>query len=79
MPGVQYDPEIAKAMGFRIRNFRRGIGMSQEVFADELGISRGQVANIEVGRSATSIANVPAMCHLLGVTPNQIFGWDADE
>jgi transcriptional regulator with XRE-family HTH domain len=79
MPGVQYDPEISKAIGFRIRNFRRKIGMNQEKLADKLSLSRVQISNIEVGRSATSVGNIPALCHALGVTPNQIFGWDADE
>ena len=42
-------------MGNRIRNARNALGMSQEVFAEALGIGRVHLAKIEVGMRNPSI------------------------
>ena len=42
-------------VGNRIRNVRNALGMSQEVFAEALGIGRVHLAKIEVGMRNPSI------------------------
>lgn len=49
-------------MNERIRLLRRTLGLTQQEFADRLGIKRGALANYEVGRNQPIDAVVSLMC-----------------
>lgn len=46
----------------RIRELRKSLGMSQEVFAAELGATRGMIASYELGRVVPSDPMIELIC-----------------
>lgn len=46
----------------RIKQVRKSTGLTQQEFADQLGISRGALANYEVGRNEPIDAIIAAIC-----------------
>ena len=55
-------------LGERIQEQRKAKGMSQEMVAGQLGVSRQAVAKWESGRSAPSAENLYRLAELLGTT-----------
>ena len=49
-------------MNDRIKEIRKKKGLSQQKFADELGIARGNIAAYEVGKNAPSDAVISLIC-----------------
>lgn len=49
-------------MNERIKEIRKKEGLSQQKFADKLGIARGNIAAYEVGKNAPSDAVISLMC-----------------
>lgn len=49
-------------MNERIKKIRNTIGLSQQKFADRLGIARGNIAAYEVGKNAPSDAVIALIC-----------------
>lgn len=49
-------------MNERIKIIRKKEGLSQQKFADKLGIARGNIAAYEVGKNAPSDAVISLMC-----------------
>ena len=54
-------------MEARLKAVRRAIGLTQQEFADRLGIKRGAVANYEIGRNAPIDAVISLICREFGV------------
>lgn len=48
-------------------------GLTQEKFAEALGMSSAFVAKLEQGKKAASIATISDMCTVLGVKPSELF------
>ena len=55
LPTVVAAHDLQIIVGERIRDFRKKSRMTQAKLADEVGISRAAVANIEVGRQRMSV------------------------
>jgi transcriptional regulator with XRE-family HTH domain len=51
----------------RIVKLRKVLGLTQQQFADEIGIKRGTVANYEVGRNEPTEAVKRVVCETFGV------------
>lgn len=51
----------------RIKELRKYLGLTQQEFADRLGIKRGAVANYEIGRNAPIDAVISLICREFGV------------
>lgn len=51
----------------RIKQVRKSTGLTQQEFADQLGISRGALANYEVGRNEPIDAIIAAICSKFAV------------
>lgn len=49
-------------MNSRIKEIRKKEGLSQQKFADKLGIARGNIAAYEVGKNAPSDAVISLIC-----------------
>ncbi len=49
-------------MQFRIKELRTSLGLTQQKFADKLGIARGNIAAYEVGKNAPSDAVISLIC-----------------
>jgi transcriptional regulator with XRE-family HTH domain len=56
----------------RIRAARLRLKMTEEEFADAVGVSRGAVQQWERGVTAPRRANQPAVAKLLGITPGEL-------
>ena len=54
-------------MNERIRKLRKSLGLTQEKFAERLGIKRNTVANYEIGRNEPIDAVVSLICRVYGV------------
>ena len=59
-------------LGERIREQRKARGMSQEMVAGHLGVSRQAVAKWENGQSAPSAENLHRLAELLGTTAGSL-------
>ena len=51
----------------RLKELRKTLGLSQQEFADKIGIKRGAVANYEVGRNTPIDAVVSLICREFNV------------
>lgn len=52
----------------RIRKIRKELNLTQQMFADRLGIKRGGVANYEVGRNEPADAVISLICREFNVS-----------
>lgn len=55
-------------MHSRIKELRLELGLSQQKFADKLGIARGNIAAYEVNKNAPSDAVISLICEKCGVS-----------
>lgn len=51
----------------RIRKIRRDLDLTQQEFADRIGVKRGAIANYEIGRNAPTDSVVSLICREFGV------------
>lgn len=54
-------------MGNRIKELRQALSLTQQEFADRIGVKRGAIANYEIGRNASDTA-VALICREFGVS-----------
>lgn len=54
-------------MNQRIKQLRSSLGLTQQAFADKLGIKRGAVANYELGRNEPIDAVIALICKTFDV------------
>ena len=57
--------DIYREVGQRIRRFRKGAGRTQHQLADQIGVSRASIANIEAGRQNFMLHYVYAIAEAL--------------
>ena len=62
-------PDVRKQFGDRVRQLRRGLGMSQEELAARSGLHRTYVGDVERGERNPSLVNIVKLSTALGVTP----------
>lgn len=65
--------------GIKVRARRTQIDMSQEELADELGLSRVSVANIERGRQRVLLHQAVILSRLLGIPLDEFVSADAKD
>lgn len=58
----------------RVAAIRQALGLTQEQFAEKVGVSREQVGRWESGRAGTTQKRIEAMCDMLGLTVAEF--WD---
>ena len=57
----------------QLQAVRRGSGLTQEQFAEELKVSRQAVSKWESGRGYPEMEKILYICNRYGVTPNELF------
>lgn len=62
-------------LGDKIYSCRKKAGMSQEVLAEKVGVSRQAISKWEIGTAVPELANVAALAKIFGVTTD----WLLDE
>ncbi len=60
----------------QLASLRRARGISQEILAEQLGVSRQAVSKWETGASQPELGNILALCRILEVSPNELLGED---
>ena len=63
-------------MGKRIRELRKGQGLSQDQLAYEVGIRREQVIRIEAGTQSTGIDILKNLAEAFGLQLAELFKFD---
>lgn len=61
----------------RLRERGRELGLADAEIARRCGLSQARYQHYVVGRRAPDYATLIRICRVLGVTPNQLLGFDA--
>jgi transcriptional regulator with XRE-family HTH domain len=67
---------VAKVLGFRheqIRRLREGLGLTQQEFADRIGVTKQAISAWEIGRSEPSMAKFLRLVNLTGARIESFF------
>lgn len=67
--------DIKQAVGKRIRELRNKLGVSQEEFADMVGLDRTYITSVECGKRNISIVNVEKIANALNVSLSEFFNF----
>lgn len=67
---------ITKLIGTRIKELRAKLGVSQETFANKIGMARTYFAEVETGKRNVSIRNLGKITSGLNVTLAEFFDSD---
>jgi transcriptional regulator with XRE-family HTH domain len=59
-------------MGSKVRQLRRGRGLSQAQLAEVLGCRQAWISKVESGASRTSPAQLRSLCLVLGVSADYL-------
>jgi transcriptional regulator with XRE-family HTH domain len=60
--------DILQRFGRRVRELRKGKGLSQEAFAAKCKLDRTYISGIERGKRNVALRNIGAIAEALGVT-----------
>ncbi len=71
---TQDEKDYFKALGSRIAQLRKGLGLTQVQLAEALGISQQMVASYEVGRRRIPVSMLPSLAHALAVPVDDLLG-----
>ena len=64
---------ITNKIGNRIRELRNQMGLSQEKFAQKIGMDRAYFASVELGKRNISIVNIEKIANGLNVSLSDLF------
>ena len=67
---------LKKDFGKKIKELREALFLSQEAFAEKIGIHRNTLARIESGENFVSYETLEAMKEALGVEYKDLFAFD---
>lgn len=67
---VMYVEINEKLIGIRIMQRRKALGLSQEELAEQVGLSKNHISNIECGKSMPTTRFILKICGILGETPD---------
>ena len=68
--------ELQLRVGRNLRLYRRERGMSQEAFADHLGIHRTYMGDVERGERNLTLRTLERIAHRLGLDPMELLAPD---
>ena len=68
------EQQFFKELGTRIAHLRKDAGLSQQAVADALEIPQQTYANYEVARARPSVAMLPTLGELFGVSVDELLG-----
>ena len=64
---------ITDKIGNRIRKLRNQMGLSQEKFAQKIGMDRTYFASVELGKRNISIVNIEKIANGLEISLSELF------
>lgn len=69
---MRRNADIVVRFGQRVRELRKGSGLSQEAFADKCGLDRTYMSGIERGKRNVALRNIEAIAEALGVSISEL-------
>ena len=67
------------ALGQRLRQLQIKRNMTQQKFADAMGVSYQQIQKYESGVNAIASSHIERLCETLDITPDQLFAINSAE
>ncbi len=64
--------DLQRVLGRNLRTYREARGLSQEAFADAVGVHRTYMGGIERGERNLTLRSVERIAHWLGVSPLEL-------
>lgn len=74
VPMTQDEKAFFKTLGARIAELRAGLGMTQQQFADVLGVTQQVIGSYEIGRRRVPVSALPALARALAVSVEDLIG-----
>jgi len=71
--GEKNDVQVQKRFGQRVRELRKGKGLSQEALALSCDIDRTYIGGVERGERNVSLLNIQKIADALGVSARELF------
>ena len=65
--------DIKKIFAHNIKRLRKNRNLTQEQFAERIGVQWKTVANFESGRNIASCENLQSICNKLKISPAELF------
>ena len=65
--------DILKVFGTNVRKYRRAAGLSQERFAEQCGLHRTYISDVERFQRSISLENIQKIADALGVETYRLF------
>jgi len=70
------DKSFKKAIGERIKGYRKLKGLTQEQLAEEMEFNTKSISLLENGHNYIALNKVPKLCNALDIQPYQLFIFD---
>jgi transcriptional regulator with XRE-family HTH domain len=67
-------PDVRERFGFAVRMRREELGLTQEVFAERVGIHRTYLSDVERGQRNISLLNIERVATALELALSELFG-----
>ena len=71
--------DLQRAVGRNLRAYREAKGLSQEAFADDLGVHRTYMGGIERGERNLTLKSLERMAERVGIDPLALLGQGESE
>jgi transcriptional regulator with XRE-family HTH domain len=71
--------DLQRAFGDSLRILRKSKGLSQERFADEIGVHRTYMGGVERGERNLTLRSVEFLCDRIGANPLEMLRGISDE
>lgn len=65
--------DIIKVFGTNLRTYRKKLGLSQEKFAEQCGLHRTYISDIERFQRSISLENIQKIADALGIEAYKMF------
>ena len=68
------DPSILnQLMGLKIKEIRNSLSLSQEEFAEKVGLHRTYIGQLERAEKNITLKNINKICYSLKIDPKELF------
>ena len=69
---IEEEVSFNKFTAIQLQKLRKRKNLTQEEFANKVGLSRASIINIEAGRQQLTLKNLFLICRELGITSSDI-------
>lgn len=70
----EFDPKLLnELLGLRIKDIRCKLNLSQENFAEKVGLHRTYIGQVERAEKNITLKNIHKICYALKIDPKELF------